>query len=85
MKKVQRLKISMVPNPAFRDRGHDRFFRFGDYVWDIGLGLQVFQGAYSPARSSAAFKTGDDIVRGYKKVEEDLAGDRRTKVVEVPE
>lgn len=84
-KKVQRLKISMVPNPAFRVRGHDRFFRFGDYVWDIGLGLQVFQGAYSPARSSAAFKTGDDIVRGYKKVEEDLAGDRRTKVVEVPE
>ena len=83
-KKVQRLKISMVPNPAFRVRGHDRFFRFGDYVWDIGLGLQVFQGAYSPARSSAAFKTGDDIVRGYKKVEEDLAGDRRTKVVEVP-
>jgi len=83
-KKVKRLKISMVPNPAFRDRGHDRFFRFGDYVWDIGLGLQVFQGAYSPARSSAAFKTGDDIVRGYKKVEEDLAGDRRTKVVEVP-
>jgi hypothetical protein len=83
-KKVQRLKISMVPNPAFRVRGHDRFFRFGDYVWDIGLGLQVFKGAYSPARSSAAFKTGDDIVRGYKKVEEDLAGDRRTKVVEVP-
>lgn len=83
-KQVKHLKILMVSNSAFGRSGHDRFVRFGDYVWDIGLGLKVFQGPCSAERSSTAFKSGVDTVSGYKKVEQDLAGDRDTKVVKVP-
>lgn len=70
-KNIKRIKVFMVPNTVFRDEGHDRFVRFGDYVWDIGLGLEVFDGAYSAKRSSAGFKSGVAI-GGYKTVEQDL-------------
>lgn len=79
---VKRIKVVMVPNTGFRDDGHDRFVRFGDYVWDIGLGLEVFDGAYSAKRSSAGFKSGAAI-GGYKSVEQDLAGNADTKSREV--
>jgi len=81
-KKVKRLKIIMVPNAGFRDDGHDRFLRFEEYVWNIGLGLEVFEGAFAAKRSSAAFKTGPPVA-GYKKVERDLAGHHQTTSVEV--
>ncbi|HRI91456.1 MAG TPA: hypothetical protein PLS93_07380 [Accumulibacter sp.] len=84
LKNIKRLKVFMVPNPAFGRCGHDRFFRFEKYVWDIGLGLKVFQGPFSQERSSAAFKTGYAIVSGYKQVEDNLRDDRGTKAVEVP-
>lgn len=81
-KNVKRLKIVMVPNAGFRDDGHDRFVRFGEYVWDIGLGLEVFEGAFAAKRSSASFKTGAPVV-GYKRVEADLAGHPQATAVEV--
>lgn len=81
-KKVQRINVYMVPNTGFRDDGHDRFVRFGDYVWDIGLGLEVFDGAFAVRRSSAGFKSGV-AVAGYKQVEEDLAGNAGTKKREI--
>ncbi|MCZ2135734.1 MAG: hypothetical protein LC098_09970 [Burkholderiales bacterium] len=81
-KNIKRIKVFMVPNTCFRDDGHDRFVRFGDYVWDIGLGLEVFDGAYSAKRSSAGFKTGTAI-SGYKSVEQDLAGNGDTKSREI--
>lgn len=81
-KNIKRIKVFMVPNTGFRDDGHDRFVRFGDYVWDIGLGLEVFDGAYSAKRSSAAFKSGTAI-SGYKSVEQDLAGNGDTKSREI--
>lgn len=81
-KNIKRIKVFMVPNTGFRDDGHDRFVRFGDYVWDIGLGLEVFDGAYSAKRSSAGFKTGTAI-GGYKSVEQDLAGNGDTKSKEI--
>ncbi len=79
---IRRIKVVMVPNSGFRDDGHDRFIRFGDYVWDIGLGLEVFDGAYSTKRSSAGFKSGIAI-GGYKVVEQDLAGNPNTKSREI--
>ena len=84
LQNIKRLKVFMVPNPAFGRCGHDRFFHFGNYVWDIGLGLKVFQGPCSRERSSAAFKTGDAIVSGYRQVEDNLRNDQGTKAVEVP-
>lgn len=74
---IKSLKVVMVPNAGFRDDGHDRFIRFGDYVWDIGLGLEVLYGAHSTKRSSAGFKTGLAI-GSYKNVERDLAGNIQT-------
>jgi len=79
---IKRIKVFMVPNTGFRDDGHDRFVRFGDYVWDIGLGLEVLNGAYSTKRSSAGFKSGTAI-SGYKGVEQDLAGNADTKSREI--
>ncbi len=81
-KNVKRIKVFMVPNSGFRDDGHDRFVRFGDYVWDIGLGLEVFDGAFSAKRSSASFKSGI-AAGGYKGVEQDLAGNGDTKSKEI--
>lgn len=79
---IRRIKVLMVPNTGFRDDGHDRFIRFGDYVWDIGLGLEVLDGAYAAKRSSAGFKFGTAI-GGYKRVEQDLAGNAETKSREI--
>ncbi len=79
---IKRIKVFMVPNTAFRDDGHDRFIRFGDYAWDIGLGLEVLDGAYSAKKSSAGFKSGTAI-GGYKSVEQDLAGNADTKSREI--
>jgi len=79
---IKRIKVVMVPNTGFRDDGHDRFIRFGDYVWDIGLGLEVLDGAFSAKTSSAGFKSGIAVV-GYKGVEQDLAGNADTKSREI--
>lgn len=81
-KNIKRIRLHMVPNAGFRDDGHDRFVRFEDYVWDIGLGLEVFEGAFAAKRSSASFKTGHSVA-GYKQVEQDLAGHVDTKTAEV--
>lgn len=81
-KNIKRIKVFMVPNTGFRDDGHDRFVRFGSYVWDIGLGLEVFDGAFSAKRSSASFKSGV-AAGGYKVVEGDLAGNSETKSREI--
>ncbi|UXV18985.1 hypothetical protein N4P55_24435 [Pseudomonas fluorescens] len=81
-KNIKRVKVLMVPNTCFRDDGHDRFVRFGDYVWDIGLGLEIFDGAFSARRSSAGFKAGP-AVGGYKIVEQDLARHADTKSTEI--
>ena len=79
---IKRIKVVMVPNTGFRDDGHDRFIRFGDYVWDIGLGLEVLDGAYSAKRSSAGFKVGV-AVDGYRKVEDSLRGNAGAKCREL--
>ena len=81
-KNIKRLKLCMVPNTGFRDDGHDRFIRFEDYVWDLGLGLEVFDGAYAAKRSAAGFKTGNSLA-GYKQVEQDLSSNAESKTREI--
>lgn len=80
-KNIKEIKIYMVPNSGgFRDDGHDRFVRFGQYVWDIGCGLEIFEGAYSTKKSQASFKTGLAI-DSYKAAEQDLRQNLEAKTV----
>lgn len=81
---VKRLKVLMLPNTVFSDVAHDRFIRFEGLVWDIGLGLKIFEGAFTAERSSATFKTGRVAVDGYKRVEAELAGHRQAKFCILP-
>jgi hypothetical protein len=53
---VKRLKLVMTKNFIFGQDAHDRFVRFGDHIWDLGIGLETFEGSASPARCSATFK-----------------------------
>ena len=78
-KRIKQLKIIMVPNAVFGSLSHDRFIRFENYVWDIGLGLKVFEGAFAAERSSASFKTGSVSKAGYKKVEDELTEHNEAK------
>lgn len=68
---IKHIKLYMVPNSGFRDGAHDRFIRFENFVWDIGGGLEVFEGAFAAKRSQAAFKTGE-VTANYEKVEKEL-------------
>lgn len=70
-KKVGRIKVVMLPNSTFSGVSHDRFVRFENHVWEIGIGLQVFEGAFASERSTATFKTGE-VVTGFKRVEDEL-------------
>lgn len=81
-KQIKRLKVVMAPNVIFSHMAHDRFFRFESYVWDIGLGLKVFEGAFAAERSSAIFKTGGPV-DGYKKIEHDLDTCSQAKFLEL--
>lgn len=69
---VKRIKVCMIPNAKFSDLSHDRFVRFENYVWDLGLGLQVFEGPRCQERSSAQFKSGE-VVKSYISIEQELA------------
>lgn len=79
---VKRIKLYMLPNGAFGDVHHDRFIRFGEYVWDIGIGVKVFEGAYVPQRSAASFKTALQATT-YKNVEVELGQHPSAVFVEV--
>lgn len=70
---VRRIKAVMVGNGAFGDEGHDRFIRFENHVWDLGLGLEVFEGPAAQRRSSATLKAGV-VVAGYRQIELVLSG-----------
>lgn len=63
---VKQLKIVMSPNSTFSELAHDRFIRFEDYIWDIGLGLQIFEGPCVGHRSAATLKAGKIIVGEYR-------------------
>lgn len=71
---LKRLTVYMVPNSAFGEVSHDRFVRFGRYVWELGLGLRVLEGPVARERSSASFKVTDGI---HQKVESELSAHAR--------
>lgn len=69
--KIKRVKVLMLPNAAFGDIHHDRYVRFEEYVWDIGLGLKVFEGPAVANKSTASLKSGLQVV-SYKDSEAQL-------------
>jgi hypothetical protein len=52
---VKRLQVHMVPSDGIRMHARDRFVRFGPYRWDLGHGLDVFQGPAARHGCSASF------------------------------
>lgn len=79
---IRRVELLMLPNGLFGSVAHDRFVRFGPYVWDLGLGLKIFEGPCAEGRSSAAFKAGLAVTE-YEDIETLLRGDRGTKSVRI--
>jgi len=80
-KKIKRINVFLVPNSGFRKDSHDRFIRFGDYVWDIGKGLEVFGAPFCKDRSQAAFKVIFFEEDSYMLVEQDLARNTKTRQI----
>jgi len=79
---VKRIRIVMLPNGDFGRLHHDRFIRFGEYVWDIGLGVKVFEGAFVAEQSTAGFKAGPQA-DSYKQAEAGLSAHVRAKSIDV--
>ena len=66
---IKRLKVNMVPNHVFGTYARDRYVRFGRYVWELGHGLDIFQGPASRHLCQASFKSEAD---GYLDIEQEL-------------
>jgi len=66
---INRVVIYMVDDSYFGKQSHDRYIRFGKYVWSIGLGLKIFEGERTSERSDAFFKTDS---KDYQAVEDVL-------------
>ena len=79
--KIRRLEVFMLPNSEFGTRARDRFVRFDRYVWDLGHGLDVFEGPTAHIRCSASFKT--NSADGYKRVESELENHPDTKRIKI--
>lgn len=71
----------MLPNHVFGELHHGRFVRFEGYVWDIDIGIEVFEGPAVPRQSEAAFKTGDQVI-SYREAERVLSSHREAKIIE---
>lgn len=79
---VRRIELVMLPSGLFGALAHDRFIRLGPYVWDLGLGLRIFEGPCAEERSSATFKAGLAVCE-YEDIETLLRGDRGAKPVRI--
>lgn len=81
-KQIRRVRLIMLPNAVFGDLHHDRFIRFGEYVWDLGIGIRVFEGPAVAETSAATFKT-CLLTPTYQAVEVKLQQDARARAIEV--
>lgn len=72
-KNIKELKVHLPKGADFPKKGHDRFIRFENYVWEIGLGLEVFDDSRKHD-TNATFKTVilDKKVKVYSEVEQEL-------------
>lgn len=79
---IKRVRLVMLPNAVFGNLHHDRFVRFGEHVWDLGIGIKVFQGPGVAETSTASFKS-CLLVPSYKAVEWELDQHARARSIEV--
>lgn len=79
---VRKVRVVMLPNSVFGDLHHDRFVRFGDYVWDLGTGIKLFEGPAAGEISAATFKS-CLIVPSYPEVELSLNRHAQARSFEV--
>jgi hypothetical protein len=68
-KQIKRLTAFMLPNSAFGAEARDRFVRFEKYVWDLGHGLESFEGPAARVGTSASFKSNP---KSYEEIEQQL-------------
>ena len=81
--RVRLLKLYMAPDYIFAKYAHDRFIRFHandchQYVWDLGKGIEIFEGTSFWATSSAHFLAGD--LKNYKNKEYVIQNNKETKI-----
>lgn len=53
---IREMELVMVPSNAFGNASHDRYIRFSDHAWELGVGLQIFEGVVTPRASTATLK-----------------------------
>lgn len=81
-RRIKKLTLYLVLDATFARVAHGRYLRFGRYIWDIDLGLQVLEGGFSPGSATASFKSGEPI-KGYDVDEATLRTDRQTLMREL--
>lgn len=79
---VRRVRLVMLPNGVFGNLHHDRFVRFGEYVWDLGTGIKVFEGPAVAEACAASFKC-CFLAPTYKTAETALEQHGQARIVEV--
>jgi len=80
---IKRVQVIMIPNAIFGQVHHDRFVRFGDYIWDLGIGIKVFEGPAVGETSAASFKS-CLLAPSYSNVEVTLKQQARARTIEIP-
>ena len=78
--RVTRVVVHMVPNSVFSAIAHDRYVRFERYVWELGHGLDIFQGPAAATPCQASFKLRD---KSHRDVEDELARRESPKAIKV--
>jgi len=71
---LKKLNLYMVPNDVFAREAHGRYVRFAGtkfpgFVWDLDIGLRVFEGAGARERCKATFGVSDGA---HRRVESEL-------------
>lgn len=79
---IRQVRVVMLPNAVFGDLHHDRFIRFGEYVWDLGIGIRVFEGPSVMETCTASFKT-CLLAPTYRAVEAALRQHARARPIDV--
>lgn len=80
-KNLKRLTIHMVPNAVFGEIARDRYVRFHRYVWELGHGLDIFEGPAASHSCQASFKSDS---RSHSRIEEQLGHRTQPSKILIP-
>jgi len=71
---IDQITVFMIGNRDYGKVTADRYVRMGQHVWELGHGLEVFEGGIARQWSTATFKRKD---RAHQCIEDELR--RRVK------